>query len=146
MPWHLLPCPPPVSVSHESSVGGDGCRHGGNLRGQPPEEPVLTRRRGAARLSKGWAREPGRCLTLKNRPSQLIRSQPLGPAPRAAREWETAAHEIAEVFKGRFRILHQWCLSARPLAGLSCHAEWSGVADGISRVLCATSLTQVRHS
>lgn len=49
----------PVSVSHESttgiafpaaSVGGDGCRHGGNLRGWPPEEPVLTRHRGVARL------------------------------------------------------------------------------------------------
>lgn len=40
VPLHLQPCPSPVSVSHKSttgtalpaaSVGGDRCRHGGNL-------------------------------------------------------------------------------------------------------------------
>lgn len=44
-------CVPQVNtgiVVLAASVGG--CRHGGNLRGWPPEEPVLTRHRGVARL------------------------------------------------------------------------------------------------
>lgn len=73
----LHPTSWPPGRSLLASVASESRRRRGDLRGpRPPCAAVSTPHPGHCQaVSKGWAREPRKCLTLKNGPSQTIRPQ-----------------------------------------------------------------------
>lgn len=123
----LLPVCPPALGPRGQRWGGFSADPQRAVRAQGIVEPRGQRLPRAAlwalhpgcyqAVSEAWAGEPGKCLTLKNGPSQLIRRQQRGPAPWAAGKRRKPWCEITEDLKGQFCIPAPCCLlpgGARP--------------------------------